>query len=196
MKSSAIRHLSCQQALLHDASVFSAQWMSFPAETAEPLTPTFLLDRYLEHIRSFTIGIIRPFPTADGVEFRLTGTGKSLISLTDPEYATDGDRSRAILGIRGGALVQAGRRDRGELSFLVEQEEDDVRITLQLTGYFPLILGGPKPARLRKWLYRLTQAHIHKVVTVRFLASLYRELAGTHACIKVKKVEAEEGEIL
>ena len=47
--------------------------------------------------------------------------------------------------------------------------------------------------RMRRLLYQLTQAYFHKVVTVRYLSSLYRELTGVKPRAGVKKVQVREG---
>ncbi|GFO57585.1 hypothetical protein GMSM_45920 [Geomonas sp. Red276] len=49
---------------------------------------------------------------------------------------------------------------------------------MKLSDYCPLLLGSNKPSLWRKWLYRFTQAYIHKIVTVRFLAMVYRSTTG------------------
>jgi hypothetical protein len=71
-----------------------------------------------------------------------------------------------------------------------------VRIGLRLSDYCPLLLGSRTPSLLHKWFYRLTQAAIHKIVTVRFLVRLYRERAGKNACCRVVRVNVRDGEPL
>jgi hypothetical protein len=175
------QEIACQQVLVEDSSVFSAQWSTFPRKIASDLTPRRLLDRYLSYIRSTSFSIIRPVTTTDGVEFRLLATRWSLISFLSPTEEQD----TVCLRICGGLLVQSRRCDRGELSFTVETVRDGVKVTLQLSDYCPLILGESSPSKIRYWLYRLTQGTIHRLVTVRFLVLLYRDLAGSSACTKV-----------
>jgi hypothetical protein len=66
-------------------------------------------------------------------------------------------------------------------------------VSLQLSEYCPLILGSSTPSPLRRWLYRLTQAAIHRLVTIRFLMLLYRDLAGSAAPAQVVNVNVREG---
>ena len=181
--------IACQQVMAEDASVFSVQWVDLPATMVEALSAKELLARYLGYINKCTLTLIRPTTIDNGIEFRLFGTGQSLISFMPPEYS-DGS---AILRICDGFLVQPRRRDRGELRFMVEHASERVRITLQLSDFCPLLLGSSSPSPLRFWLYRFTQAAIHRMVTVRFLAMLYQELVGPSAGVRVANVAIRTG---
>jgi hypothetical protein len=188
------REISCQQLLKEDASVYSRQWMVVPATVAARLSPSLLLERYLGYIRSWTWGVVRPVAVEGGVEFRLLGSGLSLISFTGPTGKAESSFGYLTLRICGGFLVQRGSCDRGELSFMVEQAANGVKVTLLLTDYCPLLLGSQRPSRLRRFLYRCTQALIHRLVTVHFLEAFYREMAGGGACIRV--VHYHGGEVV
>lgn len=167
---------------MEDASVFSIQYTTFARELAAGLTPSGLLDRYLTYIRKSTLSIIRPVASESGVEFRLLATRFCLLCFLPPS----GDAERVvILRICGGLLVQRRQCDRGELRFIIDDASSGVTVTLQLSDYCPLILGNRNPSRIRYWLYRLTQAAIHRLVTVRFLALLYRDMAGPDARVRV-----------
>ena len=161
----------------------------FPAQIAAGLTPRHLLDRYLAYIRRATLSAIRPSESATGIEFRLLGSRLSLISFLPPE---EGDES-VTLRICGGLLVQSHQCDRGELRFTVEPTPEGVKVSLQLSDYCPLILGSSSPSSVRRWLYRLTQAAIHRLVTIRFLVLLYRDLAGSSAPVRVVNVNVRNG---
>ncbi|RNC72182.1 MAG: hypothetical protein ED859_02260 [Desulfuromonadales bacterium] len=190
------QEILCQQVLMDDSSVFSVQWTIVPTRQATGISADFLLERYLAYIRRFTLSIIRPVATAGGVEFRLLDTTTSLISFTGPIRREEGGEVSLTLHICGGFLVQPDQCHRGELAFLVEDTGYGARLTLRLADFCPLILGSSRPSRPRKWLYRFTQAYIHKVVTVRFLARVYRELAGGAACVRVVKATVRRGEEL
>ncbi|MBC8019566.1 MAG: hypothetical protein H7X83_13770 [Verrucomicrobia bacterium] len=183
------QEIACQQVLVEDSSVFSVQWSLFPAQIAAGLTARHLLDRYLSYIRRATQSAIRPSESASGVEFRLLGSRLSLISFLPPE---EGDES-VTLRICGGLLVQSQQCDRGEMLFTVAPTPGGVKVALQLSDYCPLILGGSSPSTVRHWLYRLTQAAIHRLVTVRFLAMLYCELAGSSSRVRVVNVRVRDG---
>jgi hypothetical protein len=179
----------CRQVLVEGSSVFSAQSTVFSPELATNITPRFLLERYLSYIRSTTLALIRPVTSGNGIEFRLLDTCWSLICFLPPTE----EGSSLVLRICGGFLVQKHHCDRGELRFIAEHETFGTRVTLQLSDYCPLILGSPSPSKIRYWLYRLTQAVIHRLVTVRFLVLLYRDYAGCSACITVVDEQAREG---
>ncbi len=188
------REIACQQILREDASVYSVQWMTLPGGHSATLVPSFLLERYLVHVRRFTLSVIRPERIEGSIDFRFLGFRTPLISFAPPEYADTGDIRSVALRISGGVLVQLGECTRGELSFITEQFDEGVKVVVELSDYCPLLLGGSAPGRWRKHLYRLTQALIHKAVTVRYLARLYRELEGPGSVIRVVRVRATEGE--
>lgn len=196
MTTAAEQEIACQQVLMENSSVFSIQWTTVSERLGAGVTPDFLLDRYLAYIRRFTLSLIRPRVTADGVEFRLLGFPVSLISFTAPDRRKEEGSAVLSLAIRGGFLVQSDQCDRGDLSFLVEEAEGGVRLMLRLADFCPLLLGSATPSPVRKFLYRFTQAYIHKVVTVRFLTRIYRELAGGSACVRVVPVRVWQGEEL
>jgi hypothetical protein len=181
--------IACQQVLVEDSSVFSVQWSVFPTEIAAGLTPRHLLDRYLAYLRRTTLSVIRPTESATGVEFRLLASRLNLISFLPPET---GGQS-VTLRICGGLLVQSHQCDRGELRFSIEPTPEGVKVTLQLSEYCPLILGSSAPSSVRRWLYRLTQAAIHRLVTIRFLVLLYRELAGRTSAVRVVNAGVRDG---
>ena len=186
MESVTHQDIICQQVLMEDATVYSRQWMTLPDSLAGTLSPRYLLERYLAYIRSWTLGVVRPVATVDGgLEFRLLGTGISLISFSGESFQDTGDGTELVLRISGGVLVQQGECGRGEMSLAVEPSPDGTTVSLRLADYCPLLLGGKRPSRLRKLLYRFTQAFIHRLVTVNFLALCYRELAGRDACVRV-----------
>lgn len=181
--------IACQQVVVDDASVFSVQWIDLPTALSAAISAQDLLYRYLGYIRKCTLTLIRPVVREDGIEFRLISSRLSLISFLPPEHA----EGCATLRICGGLLVQPRQCDRGELRFGVEQLSGGLRISLQLSDFCPLILGGNPPSRVRFWLYRLTQAAIHRMVTVRFLSLLYRELAGPFAGVRIVNVSVRAG---
>lgn len=183
------QEIACQQILMEDSSVFSIQWSVFPAPLAARLTPEMLLNRYLTYIRRCTATIISPHFSASGIQFRLFCSRWSLISFRAPTV----EQQAVVLRICGGMLVQPGHCDRSELRFGIEEEPAGIRVSLELSGFYPLILGSPSPSTFRRLLYRLSQAAIHRLVTVRFLAMFYRELTGSAARVRVVDVKVRDG---
>ena len=188
--------IACQQVLLRDASVFSVQWLVSPARHGASLLPEKLVARYLAHVRRATLSLIRPLETGTGIEFRLAGTRVSLLTFAPLLDASTSPRLVVTLRICGGLLVQPRQCHRGQLAFSSEPWEEGTRVTVELSDYCPLLLGSHAPSRARKWLYRLTQAYIHKIVTVNFLARMYRELEGKRTPLRVVQVNVAEGERL
>jgi len=170
--------IACQQILEADHSVFSIQWIVIPGVFPRTLSSTTLLELYLRHIRHCTAGIIRPAQTSSGVEFRLLASSLALIQFLPPRHSLETAGDRTILNISGGLLVDKQECDRGQLEFIVEKTAAGSRLTLKLSEYCPLLLGGGQPSLWRKWLYRFTQAYIHKIVTVNFLAMVYHSITG------------------
>ena len=185
------QEIACQQVLVEDSSVFSIQWSVFSHAIAAGLTPEILLKRYLAYIRSSTVSVIRPTTTLNGVELRLLSSGISLISFLPPVQDTVNNAS--VLRICGGLLVLSRQRNRGELRFVVEDSTEGVKVSLQLSDFCPLILGGQAPCFVRRWLYRFTQAFIHRLVTVRFLILLYRDLTGASSPVRMVNARVRDG---
>ena len=191
MSAKAPLQIACQQVLVEDNSVFSIQWTDLPLELAKGMTPQRLLEAYLAAIRRMTWGLIRPQVMPDGIVFRLCGS-IPLLNFLSPSPEGAG----LALRICGGLLVQKNQCDRGELAFYCEPLSDRlVRITLRLSDYCPLLLGSQRPSVIRRWLYRLTQATLHRLVTIRFLALLYRELGGVARRIETVRVQVKEGHL-
>lgn len=153
------------------------------------MTPQRLLEAYLDAIKRMTRGLIQPKIADDGIAFRLLGR-LPLLCFLSPEP----EGNWLALRICGGLLVQRDQCDRGELAFNCQPLPDGfVRVTLRLSDYCPLLLGSQRPSVVRRWLYRLTQASLHRLVTVRFLALLYRELGGDASRIETVQVQVREG---
>ncbi|WP_136513661.1 hypothetical protein [Geomonas edaphica] len=182
-----------QQILLPDSSVFSVQWIDLPSSVSLRAAPTFLLEHYFKVVRRATFGMITPVADADGVRFRVTGTGLSLLSFAPPRFETIEGAHAVHLYICGGFLVQPGECDNGMFSLVTAPAGDGIRVTVRLSDYCPLLLGSRTPSRLRKLLYGWTQSYLHKVVTVRYLASLYHELTGVTPRVRVTRVQVRQG---
>lgn len=183
-----------QQVLAEDRSVFSIQWATIPNGQNSGLTSEELLARYLSYIEKVTLKLIKTRVDAEGVTMRLSPAGPDLISLLPPETVRSENGTRTTLRICGGFLVQPGECNVGKLDFLTEAVPSGTRVTLRLADYCPLLLGSRKPSLFRRWLYRLTQALIHKVVAVRFLAMIYRTSTGRGLKKGIVKAAVREGE--
>lgn len=185
--------IACQQILAEDQSVYSIQWVVLPAEAASGLTAVRLLQLYLEYIERVTLKIIRVVTVDRSIEFRVAGSSLALISFAAPEFEQHGAGEKCSLMIAGGFLVQPKECDRGQLDFLIEPVANGCRVALRLSDYCPLILGSRRPARWRKWLYRFTQAYLHKFITVRFLAVVYEKFSSQSLKKGVIRIAVRKG---
>jgi hypothetical protein len=186
--------IACQQVLSDDGAVFSIQWVVFPVQHAAALTPDFIMGKYLSFLRRVTLSFARPVWTSNGLEFRLLSTKIHLLTFAALAYSNIGGISSASLRICGGHFVQSDQCNRGMFSFMSENFKGGVKVTVQLADYYPRLLVSNNPSLARKWLYRLTQAAVHKLLTTRFLAHLYRELEWEGARFRVVKVYMKKGE--
>ena len=185
--------VACQQILEEDHSVFSIQWIVLPPGSDHGLTSERLLRLYLDYVRRFTLGIIHPFENDNGIEFRFTGSSVAIIRFSPPLSENRAEGEKTALRISGGILVQPEECDRGQFEFFVESIESGCRLTLKLSDFCPLLLGSRQPSLWRKWLYRLTQAYIHKTVTIRFLAMIYRKITGEKLKKGVVRITIRKG---
>jgi len=186
--------IACQQVLNNDSSVFSVQWVHIPLRHNGTLTPDFVLNRYFIFLRRFTLGMVIPKWTESGLEFRFLCTGLNLLAFSAPVRVDKDGLSSLTFHICGGRFVQRNRCDRGTFSFLTEKTENKIRVTVLLDNYHPRLLGSASPGRLRKYLYHYTQAHVHKLVTINFLAFLFRELEGKGSRCTVVAAAVRSGE--
>lgn len=156
-------------------SVVSRQWVQLPTGSEVP-TPEQMLEKYLLFLRRCTLSLVRSVAAGSGIAFSLAGLHRPLLLFAPPESYQSGAGRSVALRIQGGLLVQSRECSRGMLTFTVSSLPDGVELAVQVTDYCPLLLGGPKPSRLRSRLYRSTQAIVHRMITVRFLANLCRNL--------------------
>jgi hypothetical protein len=171
--------IACQQILAANHSIFSIQQLLLPADPGLTISSPELLRLYLEYIERFTLGIIRVRTTADSIDFCLSLFGVVIIRFGAAQHVAANGIETSTLRISGGVLVQPKEcLGGGELVFTVAQHDSGALMSLQLVDYCPLLLGSKRPSLLRKWLYRLTQAYIHKVITIRFLRMVYQQLTG------------------
>lgn len=185
--------IAYQQILGEDHSVFSIQWLVIPDNPPHGLTSAGLLQLYLGYVERFTLGLIRSKQDATGISFHLAGCRAAIISFSPPQTETSSAGEKTVLRIAGGLLVQPQECSRGQLDFILEPVPAGSRLTLKLSDYCPLLLGSSRPSLVRKWLYRLTQAYLHKIVTVRFIAMVYRNVTGKKLKKGAVRIEVRKG---
>lgn len=174
--------IASEDVILGDSSVVSRQWVELPADRGDLPTPELIVERYLAFLRRCTLSLVRPATVNGEIAFNLVGLPSPLLLFACPEFSSQGPSRSASLRIQGGLLVQRRECGRGMLSFTVNTRQNGVELAVQVSDYCPLLLGGSKASLLRSWLYRHTQAIIHRLITVSFLAHLCRNIeAGEHA---------------
>lgn len=186
------RTIEFHQVLKTDGTVHSHQWMVMPGTCAPGLSVEDIVARYLAFLRSCTLGLVNPELNADGIALRLLGL--PLIRLCLPVVTRDKTATHADLFINGGLLVQRDSCSRGQLRFSIISTPEQIRVEIRLSDYCPLFLGSHTPTRFRKWLYHITQASIHKLVTIRFLAILCSDLTGIKPPFNVVKNSLADAE--
>lgn len=185
--------IAFQQILEEDHSVFSLQMVVIPRGKHPEITSAELLRLYLAYIKRFTLGLIRPDETPEGIQFRLAGTERAIIQFSPPLTEKYGENQKTTICICGGILVQPKECDRGQLDFIIEAVPSGTRVILKLSDFCPLLLGNSRPSCWRKWLYRLTQAYLHKIVTIRFIAMVYRKITGSRLSREVISIAVRQG---
>lgn len=186
------RTIEFHQVLKKDGSVHSHQWVVLPAMYAPDLSVEEIVARYLTFLRSCTLGLVNPQRNTDGIALRFLGL--LLIRLCLPAVIRNETATHADLFINGGLLVQRDSCSRGQLRFSIIRTPEQIRIEIRLSDYCPLFLGSHTPTRFRKWLYRFTQASIHKLVTIRFLARLCSDFTGIKPSFNVVKNSLADAE--
>jgi hypothetical protein len=172
------KKIACREIILDDDSVFSRQSIVIPHCNGALLTPAYLVERYLAFLRKCTFSIVQPVQAGGKTAFALFGSLFPMLIFSGPEFSGNGRTHSATLRIEGGLLVQRSECGKGMLSFIIGNVEEGVQVAVEVRDYCPLLLGGRKPSKMRKWFYRCTQAFVHRIITVRFLAHLYKQLEG------------------
>lgn len=171
-----LKKIACRDVILEDSSVFSRQWIKIPLIDKALLTPAFLVESYMAFLRKCTLSIVQPVQSGGNTAFALFGSSFPLLVFSGPEFSGNDRSQTAVLRIEGGLLVQRNECAKGMFSLIIEAVEEGVQVAIQVSDYCPLLLGGGKPSQFRTWIYRFTQALIHKTITSRFLYHLCHQL--------------------
>ncbi len=171
-----MKKIASMEVILGGHSVFSRQCIKIPHIDKALITLPFLVDSYMAYIRKCTLSIVQPVQSRGKTTFALFGSSFPLLIFSGPEFSTNDLSQTAALRIEGGLLVQRNECDKGMFSLIIELVEEGVQIAVQVCDYCPLLLGGPKPSPVRKWIYRWTQAFFHRMIVSGFLCHLSRRL--------------------
>ncbi len=194
MPSSSPLRIACQQILEEDGSFFSVQWADLPNPAGKELNCQEVARRYYRLIRRANLSLIRVAESETGVAFELWPFRHALLRFEKAAPEPEEKNGTVVLKICGGSLVQPGCQNRGELLFRVEERAEGQRVTLQLSGFFPRLLGSPTPTPVRKRLYGLTMGTFHKLLSICFLFGLSRNGRRSPVFPKVTRIAVRSGE--
>jgi hypothetical protein len=175
------KKIASREIIGDDLSVYSRQWIEFTSPDLRVLTPAFLVGKYLAFVQKCTLCLVQPLRIDGRIAFSFLGTSLYLLIFSGPEFRETDHSQTATFCIDGGLLVQRNECGKGMLSFIIEDLAEGVLVAVEVSDYCPLLLGGVTSTKLRKWLYRCSQALIHKVITSRFLGHLQRQLEHSPA---------------
>jgi len=157
-----------------DGAVSSVQTaeLSMPADRLAALWSPANLENlgrtYWAFLSRVTLGLIRVVYGENERAVALLGRPLTLLRFEAPEYELEGDHGSVRWQIRDGLLVARSGKGCGFLALDVNrQEQDKVRIEVEVANFYPAIAAG-----FSMPVYRVTQAFIHVLVTHAFLRSL------------------------
>jgi hypothetical protein len=186
--------IACQQVLLDDSSVFSIHWLVLTGFLWPLPSPMLLTSRYLLYIRRSTHALVRPVVDEKGFHFRVSGFPFVLLRFDGPVIQCNERGQSATFSLSGGLMSRVQSGQRCTLVFACQKITQGIKVTVQLSGYCPLLIGKRNPpSRFRIWLYRQIQAKPHKKLTIAFLHSLSHELTGRQTVFKILPVKIKNG---
>jgi hypothetical protein len=132
---------------------------------------------YWRFLTRVSLGLLRVLYTETSREIAVVARPFVLLRFLPPEYDIDGCGGGVTWPIDNGLLVATRGRRRGYLRLAVELEPGDgeeatVKVTSEVSNFYPRIAGSGWFARIGRFVYRLTQLQVHVIVTHAFLRSL------------------------
>jgi len=176
-----------------DGTVFSLQWICLPRSCRQDYDAQELFERYLRYLSWYTLGLVRPVQTAEGLVFRLRLPGTELLRFRPPLREHTGSASVLLLYCCAGLLSRAGEGAEATLRFEVDSRGSHPGLMMELAGYRPRLLGRPPFRFWRRCLYRCTQSALHQRLALDFLCRVYRELTGEAPPFRPEILPPEEG---
>lgn len=169
-----------------DGSVGSKQVADVvvPGDELERIWKPEYLERlaatYWRFLRRVSLGILRVIYTPHSREIVALTRPFVLLRFKAPEYEIEGNHASVTWPIDRGFLVAPAGRGKGFLRITVERREDPpgpeetVRVSSEVSNFYPLLAGWGWFSKIGRHVYRFTQLAIHVVVTHAFLRSLAR----------------------
>lgn len=160
--------------------------VTLPREELEKVWRPEYLERlartYWRFLTRISLGLLRVLYTEDGREVVLLRRPFTLLRFHRPDYETSADGGAVTWRIDRGLLVAPSGRGKGNLRIAVERcdapdddrDEVTLKVTAEVTNFYPMLGGWGWWARLGRHIYAMTQLQIHVIVTHAFLRSLGR----------------------
>ncbi len=147
-------------------------WLPLAFEIDLPLLQA-LGPFYFRRLARISRGLIQTHMIEEQVRFELRPLGWPLLCFATPEIRTEAAGGAACYPISGGVMLHPVAGKRGYLCLNVHQQGSDLRLCMEIEGYYSRISGSGKPRWLRRKLYETTQAAAHHLIArdhVRHLA--------------------------
>ena len=169
-----------------DGSVGSRQTadVTLPRRELERIWSPEYLERlagtYWRFLTRVSLGILRVRYSEDAREIVVFGRPLVLLRFQAPDYEIGEDGGAVTWRIEKGVLVAPQGRAKGFLRISVRRLEENgtgevtVRVSSEVTNFYPLIAGWGWFSKIGRIVYRATQLRIHVIVTNAFLRSLAR----------------------
>ena len=169
-----------------DGSVSSRQVADvvLPGEELERIWKPEYLERlaatYWRFLRRVSLGILRVLYTPTSREIVVFSRPFVLLRFKAPVYEVEGPQASVTWPIDKGLLVAPAGRGKGFLRITVARREDPpgpeetVRVSSEVSNFYPMLAGWGWFSKIGRYLYRYTQLAVHVVVTHAFLRSLAR----------------------
>jgi hypothetical protein len=158
--------------------------VELPAEVLDELWHPEYLERlahaYWRYLRRISFGLLRVFYEPSSRSVALLFRPLTLLRFRKPRYVTPPGMGQVTWPIERGVLVSREGRGRGYLRITVRRLGDvvdgraTVRVSSEVSNFYPVLRFGGPFARLGARFYSATQLRIHVWVTNGFLRSLAR----------------------
>lgn len=159
---------------------------TLPERTLDQLWHPHYLERlarsYWRYLTRVSLGLIRVVYAPHSRTVVLLTSRLPLLRFRAPEYEAAGDGGSVTWRIERGLLVAREGRGKGYLRIAVRRLEQEstaqaeglaaLGLVVEVRNFYPWLRGSGRFARFGAWLYRQTQARIHRRVTFGFLRSL------------------------
>ncbi len=145
------------------------------AELWSPVSLERLARTYWRFLTRVTLGLVRVYYTERERSVVLLFKPLKLLTFRAPEYELEDDHGLVRWRIERGLLVARAGRGDGHLQIDVRRlasadgQLATLHVEVEVANFYPAIASG-----VGRWLYNVTQSHIHVLITHGFLRSLAR----------------------